>query len=152
MRLEELEKRVQLLEDIEAIKKLKHLYCLYCDDNFDVENLMTLFTEDAVWDGGDRGRYEGHAAIRGFFQRIPQRLPFAIHMVLNPIIEVKGDTAHGTWYLIEPCTERGQALWMMGVYEDDYVKVDGRWKYKNLQLAFKFRTPYDQGWAKVRFV
>ena len=97
-------------------------------------------------------RFEGQEAIRAFFKRASQRLPFAIHQVLNPIIEVNGDTAHGTWYLFQACTQKEGAIWVAGVYEDDYVKVNGRWKYKKLTVTFKFWTPFDQGWAMQRFV
>ena len=74
MSLESLEKRLQVLEDIEEIKKLKHRYCALCDANYDADALAELFTEDAVWDGQERGRNEGREAIRGFFQNAPERL------------------------------------------------------------------------------
>ena len=113
MSLEDLERRLKVLEDIEEIKVLKRRYCAYCDDNYDVDGLISLFTEDAAWDGGIRGKNEGREEIRKFFQNAPQRLPFAIHMVLNPIIEVNGDTANGTWYLFQPCTfaDGNRAVW-----------------------------------------
>ena len=84
MSLEDLERRLKVLEDIEEIKVLKRRYCAYCDDNYDVDGIVSLFTEDAIWDGGIRGKNEGREEIRSFFQKAPQRLPFAIHMVLNP--------------------------------------------------------------------
>ena len=60
MNLEDLARRVQVLEDIEAIKKLKARYCAYCDNNYDADGLASLFTEDAIWDGGERlGRSVG---------------------------------------------------------------------------------------------
>ena len=104
MSLEDLERRIKVLEDVEEIKRLKHHYCAVCDDNYDADAIASLFTEDAVWDGGLWGKFEGREAIRGFFLEAPQILPFAIHMVLNPIIEVNGDSAKGTWYLLQACT------------------------------------------------
>ena len=95
MSLEDLERRIKALEDIEEIKKLKARYCAYCDAGYDADAIAALFTEDAVWDGGMRGRAEEREGIRDFFAMAPQRLPFAIHMVMNPIIEVEGDAATG---------------------------------------------------------
>ena len=154
MSLEDLERRIKNLEDIEEIKALKARYCAYCDDSYDAEGIAGLFTEDAVWDGGIRGRADGRQAIRDFFVQASQRLPFAIHMVMNPIIEVDGDTAKGSWYLFQACTyaEGDQAVWGSGRYEEEYVRVDGKWMFQNLKLTSLFWTPFDQGWAKIRFM
>jgi len=148
---QELKEKIQRLDDIEAIKNLKARYCAYCDDNYDADGIASQFVEDGVWDGGIRGKYEGREAIRAFFKEGTRRITFAVHQVLNPIIEVDGDTAHASWYLLQPCTEGGQAYWVSGVYRDDYVKVDGKWFYQNLSVTFNFWTPYEQGWAKQPF-
>ena len=153
MSLEDLERRIRVLEDIEEIKTLKRRYCAYCDDNYDADALADLFTEDAVWDGGMRGRNDGREEIRSFFKRAPQRLPFAIHMVMNPIIEVNGETAKGTWYLFQPCTwaEGNRAIWGAARYDEEYVKVGGQWKFQNLKLTSHFWTPFNEGWVETRF-
>lgn len=153
MTLENLERRLQLLEDIEEIKRLKARYCAYCDAGYDADGIATLFTEDALWDGGMRGRAEGREEIRSFFIRAPERLPFAVHMVMNPIIEVDGDTAKGTWYLLQACTyaQGNQAVWGSARYDEEYVRVNGDWKFKALKLTSFFWTPFEQGWARQRF-
>ena len=153
MSLEDLERRLRVLEDIEDIKRLKARYCAYCDDNYNAGAIAGLFTEDAVWDGGIRGRADGRAGIHDFFVRASQRLPFAIHMVMNPVIEVNGDTATGSWYLFQACTyaEENQAVWGSGKYDEEYVRIDGVWMFKHLKLTSFFWTPFDQGWAKARF-
>lgn len=154
MSLEAVEKRLRAMEDIEEIKHLKARYCAYCDDNYSIEGLASLFTEDAIWDGGMLGRAEGVQQIKDFFVNAQKRLPFAVHMVLNPVIEVNGDTGKGTWYLLQACTysEGNRAVWGSGRYDEEYVKVDGQWKFKNLNLASNFWTPFDEGWVKNRFV
>ena len=153
MTTEDLDRRLRMLEDIEAIKRLKRRYCAYCDDNYDADALAELFTEDAVWDGGVRGYNEGREEIRSFFKNAPQRLPFAIHMVMNPIIEVDGDTGTGTWYLFQPCTfaEGDQAVWGAARYDEEYVRTGGQWKFRSLKLTSHFWTPFDQGWVKTQF-
>ncbi len=154
MNLEDITRRVQTLEDIEAIKKLKARYCAGADER-DEDKFVGCFTEDAVWDGGNFGHYEGRAAIRDFFGTIPQVLSFAIHYVMNPRIEVNGDTATGAWYLLEPCTmvEGGaQAVWGVAKYEEEYVREDGEWKIRKLILAPECWTPFEQGWVNQQFI
>ena len=154
MDVKDLARRLQVLEDIEAIKKLKARYCAYCDNNYDADGIAALFTEEAVWDGGSFGKYEGREAIRTFFQGAPKLLPFAIHQVMNPLIEVQGDRATGRWYLFQPCTlaEGNQAAWLAARYEEEYVKVGGEWKFTHLKVFSSFMTPYEQGWVKKKFV
>ena len=48
----------------------------------------------------------------------------------GPIV-VDGDTAHGTWYQQEFLHQKdGVKRSVTGKYEDDYVKVDGRWYFQ----------------------
>ena len=116
--------------------------------------IASLFVEDGVWDGGIRGKAEGREAIREFFVNASRRLPFAVHMVMNPIIEVDGDTATGTWYLFQPCTysEGDRAVWGSARYDEEYVRVGGVWMFRHLKLTSHFWTPFDEGWVKARFV
>lgn len=153
-----LESRIQRLEDIEAIKQLKARYCALCDDGYDADQLADLFTEDAIWHGGSLGVAKGREKIRKFFQNTPAVMPFAVHMVMNPEIEVDGDTATGRWYLFQAATFQpadktaARALWGSARYDEEYVRVDGEWKFKSLRLTSRFWTPYDEGWEKVKSV
>lgn len=151
MSTEELERRVQRLEDVEAIQQLKASYCYLVDDG-EIDALMERFTDDAVWDGGPIGRFEGRDAIAKFLQGLPSQLSFYLHLVMNPEIEVRGDEAVGRWYLVEPCTAKGaeRAIWGAGCYQERYVRVDGEWKFREVVLMPVFWTPYDEGWAKRR--
>lgn len=155
MNLEELAKRLDTLEAIEAIKKLKARYCQAADEQ-DAEAYANLFAEDAVFDAGTFGQAQGRQAIAEFLRNIQQHsLPFAVHYVMNPNIEVAGEQATGQWYLLEPCTMRTegeQAVWGTARYEEEYVKVGGEWKFKTVKLIPVFWTPFDQGWAKQQFV
>ena len=153
MSLADIERRLLAIEDIEEIKRLKARYCAHCDNTYDADALASLFTEDAVWDGGTRGKAEGREAIRAFFRRAAQRLPFAVHMVMNPIIEVDGDRARGQWYLFQACTyaQGNRAVWGSARYDEEYVRVGGEWKFRSLKLSSNFWTPFDEGWARTRF-
>ena len=152
--LQDLERRIRALEDIEAIKRLKYRYADACDRGYDADALADLFTEDAVWDGGLFGRYEGREAIRQFFQGVSSEIVFALHYMMNPIIDVDGDQARGAWYLFQTCTfaEGNTAIWGAARYDEHYRRVDGGWKFFRLNLISSFWTPFDEGWVKRPFV
>src|SRR4051794_33079575 len=150
---EDLARRVQVLEDIEAIRKLKARYADACDRQYDSDTLASLFTEDAVWDGGTFGRYEGREAIRQFFAGVSSDIPFAMHYMINPIIEVDGDRATGLWHLFQACTFAGdRPIWGAARYNEEYARVDGKWHFRRLTLKSSFWTPYEQGWVERQFV
>jgi hypothetical protein len=47
----ELEKRLTVLQDIEAIKRLKAEYCDICDDAHNQDRIVAIFAEDGIWEG-----------------------------------------------------------------------------------------------------
>ena len=106
--------------------------------------------EDAVWQSGPLGRFEGREAIREFFQGASKIFTFAMHYGLNPQIEVQGDTARVRWYLFMPCTvgDGNKAMWRAGIDDEEYVRVDGEWKFKNKTSTGVFNTPFEEGWAQ----
>jgi len=155
MTLEALEKRIQTIEDIQAIKDLKALYANICDDCYNPERMGQVFTEDAVWDGGeDFGRYEGLPAIRSFFQNVAKDIDFAVHYFVQPKIEMADDgvSAKATWYLWQAFTMKGQGLWLSALEHDTYIKKDGRWWQNGMVLETFFLTPYEEGWHKVKIL
>jgi hypothetical protein len=147
-----LEQRIARLESAEAIRAMKAYYCELCDRGYNADALCTLFTEDAVWDGGPFGRHEGRPAIHRFFTGISGSLVFAAHLVMNPVIEFQDDdTAHGKWRLWEPATVREAdavtSKILLAGYEDVYVRVEKRWLYKSLKLRVNFFESLSEGWA-----
>mgnify|MGYP001984240043 FL=1 len=132
-RLEVLEARVRAVEDTDAIRNLKARYAELCDDSYNPDGIAALFVEDAVWESGPLGRFEGRDAIREFFLGASKIFTFAIHYSLNSQIEVSGDTARARWYLFMPCTvgDGDRAMWRAGIDDEEYVRVNGQWMFKN---------------------
>jgi len=151
MTLDELEERFKVFEDIEAIKKLKASYAYFIDTK-NPEKAGAMFTDDAVADCGPYGRHEGRIEITKFFKAFPESYSFYMHMLHNPIIEVKGHEATGQWYFEVPSTNvrENRAIWQSGKYEEEYVKVEGEWKIKKMVVRIYYITPYDEGWAKTK--
>ena len=153
----DIEKRIAVLEDIEEIKKLRAKYCYLVDagvagDSSKLDELITLFTEDATADFEFLGVHEGKEAVTKFYMEVvPAAISYSAHMVSNSIIEVDGNQAHGKWYFLVPATGKAEnrAVWIQGRYEEEYVKIDGEWKWKSLIARFDHITPFDEGWAKT---
>ena len=152
--LDRISARLQILEDIEAIKQLKARYCAFCDDDYDPDGIASLFTENGTWDGGTTfGRCEGRDGIKRHFTGATKRVSIARHQVMNPIIEVDGDSATGQWYLFQPCTDApsNTALWLAATYHDTYRRADGNWLFETVEIDVDFFTRFDRGWAEERF-
>ncbi|MCR9097072.1 MAG: nuclear transport factor 2 family protein [bacterium] len=162
-RLRSLEARVRGLEGRAAILDLKSRYGALMDERYtrkgpkpqaelDVlaDQLVGLFTEDAVWEGGGAlGTAEGHAALRERF-RAPT-LQYSWHFFVKPEIHVDGDVAKGTWdVLAMMTTTEARPMWMVGVEHDEYRFEDGRWLHSRMHLESQLMAPYDRGWGPKR--
>jgi len=160
-RVEALEERLRVAEDLLAIERLKARYGELVDRCYGpggvvsrpelerlADQIADLFTEDAVWDGGQSlGRFEGREAIRGRF--LEPRTSFAFHLFVSPRIEVTGDRASGSWRVLAPCTVgRERAYWMAGIERDEYRRVGGAWRHSRMELATVLFAPYERGWAR----
>lgn len=145
----ELAKQITVLQDIEAIKKLKAEYCDICDDDHNQDRIVTIFVRDGIWEGEGVGYAKGHAEIRKLFKSFAERISFSQHNVFNPRIEVEGSEAHAIWYFLGPFTFRkgNRQLWLAARYEDDYVKINGAWKFKHLRAFGRMTAPYEEGWT-----
>ena len=158
--VQQLAARVQRLEDIEAIKRVIVRYAQGADRGNDTDIMIPLFTDDAVWDGGERfGVYQGTEAIRQFLSESGSFIGWTLHYMISPAIEVDvhSKTAKAFWYLWEtatmPNTDTGEddAFWIGGTYDSELIKQpDGAWKFAQIVLTLKLLSAYAEGWAKKR--
>jgi len=139
------------LKDIEAIKQLKARYALGADamcTKHELEPFLCCFTEDVVWDAGEGfGRYEGKDALREYWEENAKNSTFSVHFFTNPIIEVNDSKATGRWYLLTMLTQKdGTALWIAGIEDEKYEKVNGQWLISEMVLTPFLVAPFGQGW------
>ena len=149
MDIGQLASRITHLEDLEAIRQLKARYCEICDADHDPDRIVTIFAADGIWEGAGFGRAAGHAAIRELFGRFRQMVAFSHHMVMNPLLEVHGAVAHGTWQFLGAFTfrEPREARWVAVRYTDDYVRIGGEWKYQHLRGEVRLSAGPGEDWA-----
>lgn len=135
LKLEELERRIRILEDIEAIKRLKAKYWRCCDKKL-WDELEECFTEDAIADYFPNLHFEGRDAIIKFLKEsLGPDYMITAHGGHNAEIEIISETeARGIWALNDlVIIQPGIRMRGYGHYEDEYVKENGRWKIKRIK-------------------
>ena len=144
-RLEEMENRLRVVEDIEQIKQLHVTYVnLLMDCDWDA--IMKLFAEDSGADfgGGDilKGKEAIEAQFRGHVAKnhVGKEGDFVVH----PRITVDGDTAKGNWLLymmyFHPDTYQS-IFWVQGYYNCEYVRENGEWKFSLFRWKRRLAPP-----------
>ena len=134
-------------QDRAEIEDLMARY-LYAFDWQDAEAYAATFTEDGVLEfagGIERGREELAQVMRDMAVRekakadasFPPRRHRVRHYVTNLVLEIDGETARSTsyWWEFNNDARAGRPyLGTYGHYEDELVRVDGRWLFAHRKI------------------
>jgi ketosteroid isomerase-like protein len=137
MSIEELEKRVKAIEDLEEIKKLHQNY-IDLMDNLQYEKVLDLFTEDGTAEVRNSGVKKGRRELAEIYieglakKRGTSR--YEGHMAIEPDITISGNIAKGTW-LIYMLFSKPTIQWVQGKNECEYRKENGKWKISKLKFT-----------------
>jgi uncharacterized protein (TIGR02246 family) len=149
-----LEQRLQRLEDIRAIEQLKYQYAAYCDDHYNPEGIAALFTADGRWVvDGEGGSMDGHEQIKKHFKALSGHIPWALHFITQPRVDLHDDgiSATGYFYLLCMCTIGQDAVILTLNYTNQFLKQNGKWLFKELRGKTHQVSNWDQGWVKQKF-
>jgi len=164
MNLEELEKEVQLQEDIQEIEHLQRKYGYYFDNNMWAE-IVDLFSDNAESvEIVDHGVFYGKKGVRRIYwdmfnaggqtRMSPPWMQFIV-IQIGGLVDVSpdGKSAKGRWqtWLCEakPYGAYNRQEWLHGYYENKYVKEDGKWKMSLLHWNNTFCSPFEDGWLNL---
>jgi SnoaL-like domain len=172
MKLEEMETKINMLvetvekleaslkntQDVEAVKKLQKAYNYYLQ-RWQFDEIIPLFSQspDVTVEISDSGQHRGLEGVKKYFSHNINPPPEFLHILLPiaGIVDVNpdGKIAQGRWYGLGiqaiPIDGKIRARWTMGIWENEYVKEDGKWKFKKLFFNGIFSTPYEDGWVKT---
>lgn len=155
--LDRLEESITRIEDVEAIKRLTHAFG-YLRDKFYDQEILALFTEDAVVDYKG-GKYIGRQSVQRLIEsdkykpaeavgkRGPQPGILNDHILLQHVITLApdGQSARARWKEWAQTGVHGvQQTYATGVYENTYRKVDGVWRISAMAFCTRYETPYLQ--------
>jgi ketosteroid isomerase-like protein len=127
------EAAVRELSDREAIRELAHRYA-HCVWRKEIAAAVDLFTEDGEMDTGDRPVIRGREALLESYRQMLGADDFH-PFVHNHLISLQGESATGTCYLDLRARIGGESMIGSGYYEDEYRRVDGRWKFRARRLT-----------------
>ena len=163
-RLARVEARLAELEDTRAIERLQRIYGYFLD-NLMMQEIVDLFSDDGEVEIGSRGTYRGRAGVDVLMRQLlgQGRRGIAVGEVLNHLqlqgivtLDEGGTTAKGRWralLTIGGTNAHGHptALLSEGLYENEYAKVDGRWRIRRLRWNPTFYWPlpgFDKAWFR----
>ncbi|MGD9804267.1 MAG: nuclear transport factor 2 family protein [Hyphomicrobiaceae bacterium] len=141
-----LEARIRRLEDIENIRSLRNAYHAAINDGRYGE-IADLFTDNAKVVLGYLATYQGRDAINNGFRGMGERERFFIKQYIHSHdIKVDGDGGTGTSYLEARYGRYGVSWLVAGRYDDVYVRVDGRWRFREMVAELYYTVPLGVGW------
>ncbi|MEO8307790.1 MAG: nuclear transport factor 2 family protein [Pseudomonadota bacterium] len=133
-------------DDRAEIENLSNKYMVAVDAG-DIETVMSTWADDGVldWVGGvENGKAAIRKAMSNFGGSRPVNIPEGAtsrprtrHQIINHVIDVTGNTAKTTayWFALTNNTpQKDVQLLYFGHYEDDMVKVNGKWLFKKRKV------------------
>ena len=160
MNLEELEKQVILMEDIQEIENLQKRYGYYFDTQ-NYEAVLDLFSEDAESAEIEScGLFLGKAGVKKMYvdtigsKKYEPWVAFRIQMMGGVVdVDPGGKAAKGRWqtWLSEAMPVGGlpRQQWLHGYYENEFVKENGKWFFRKLHWNVTFYTSFEAGWVRI---
>lgn len=154
-KLESLDRTVTRLEDVNAVERLEGIYGYYLASN-EWDNFAATFAPDGTIEIALRGVYIGRASVRrhldlygaagmayGFLHN---------HMQFQPVINIAEDGLSAkmrsrAFSMI--ATYNAASLWMGGIYENEFVKIDGVWQIKVDRQVNTYFSLYGSGWKDM---
>jgi hypothetical protein len=145
-RLADIFHRLDRLESIEAIRILRMRYHKHIND-LEWERVAELYTEDGIVQLDYVARWEGRSRIAEGFTTIPKRTPFVKQFIHGHQVDLDGERATGCAYVEVRDARGGQSLMIAGKYDEEYVRLDGRWFISRTMFTSYFSVPVQVGWA-----
>ncbi|MBG01620.1 MAG: hypothetical protein CL470_05040 [Acidimicrobiaceae bacterium] len=139
--MDNIEKRLQWIEDRWKINDLLVHYSTTCDDH-DIEGLANLYAEDGVFDTIN-GKQTGRAAIAAHYEKRLADFGVSYHIPYSHAVErISDNEAKGIVLGAVELALNGEAFWAALRYTDQYVKEkNGEWKFFERKVQQLYAMP-----------
>ena len=117
------------VEDELAIRTLVSRYADAVNRRHE-EDWGATWAEDGTWTLPGAGAVSGRENIVNMWLGAMGGFPTVMQIVYHGLVEVDGNQGSGRWTLAEYLKfPDGNGMFNLGVYQDQYVKVGGEWKF-----------------------
>jgi 3-phenylpropionate/cinnamic acid dioxygenase small subunit len=120
------------VDDVEAIRQLTARYNRASDEGL-VDEWLDCYAPDATFTRSNADRtFTGRGELRSL---LLDTAVAARHVTTDFVIDVRGDSATQTCYLLFLDRRRQFAVSMFGTYHDTLVRSEGRWYFQSRLLV-----------------
>lgn len=141
------EQTLREIADREEIRELVSRYALGIARGAQVGN---LFTDDGIFiqriPGLPPEQYQGKDALIPMYAKVADTVR-PLPMIHNHIIAINGDEARGQCSIELRMSHEGKSMIASGYYEDEYRKVNGRWRFAKRDATIFHLCSLQEGWA-----
>lgn len=157
--------------DINEIQMLMAKYIMNIhkmDFKSSYDDLMANNHPEISFEYMESGEYKGPEKVKAYMYALDDtfRTPrdkkgyMGLQHINTPkiIINDEGNRARGNWTILSPWAMQAYpypgderkltAMWFIGRYSCEFIKIDQKWKILKVHLVSYVRTPYDQGWVR----
>ncbi|WP_213450565.1 nuclear transport factor 2 family protein [Rhizomonospora bruguierae] len=146
--------RIDRLNNEDEVRNLQHAYGYYVDERMWTD-VVDLFTADATLGIDNVGVYHGPAGVRRAMERMgPENLAQGIlnnRIQFDTIVDVNPNgreaTARGIELAMVGDANTRAASWEFTVFRNRFVKENGLWKIKDMNLTPLVIADYATGWG-----
>jgi hypothetical protein len=147
-------RRTQVLRDETEVQNLQHAFGYYLDRKL-WDDVTDLFADDGALDFAQRGAYVGRERIRKALESFHGPAPLKRgelfdHLLFGTVVTVSADGTRAAARTVQ-LGQLGQtgefASWELGLFENQFVKQQGKWKLQSVRYFPRMSTDYDLGWG-----
>ena len=144
--LQNMQAQFQRLSDLEEIRTLRHRYAYLANivdgQPGDPDQFAELFATDGMLDLG-MGLATGRVEIVAMMRAATTQWTCAMHYMLNPLVELKGDIAEGkvSGLFAFTTVDNPSPIWLSNIYSDAYLRTKEGWKFQSVKIKTTFVDP-----------
>lgn len=141
-----LKAQVERFDSIEAIRSLRARYHELVNEDAGAR-LYELFAPDAAIVYGGRPEVRGRENIRAFFASFP--VQSARQFIHNHVVDVQGNDGTGFSYLDGRPVRDGKSYYVVGRFDDEYIRLDGQWMFQRVVLSVHYMIEAAERWDEL---